>query len=67
MFVFRGLAHVGIIHAMENAGIPIDIIGGTSIGSLIAGIWAGERNVDRTKIKAKGWAKVSVQRYKVSN
>lgn len=32
----RGLAHIGVIHAMEDLGIPIDYIGGTSVGALIA-------------------------------
>ncbi|KAJ8246252.1 hypothetical protein GJAV_G00265500 [Gymnothorax javanicus] len=33
----RGCSHVGVIKAMEEAGIPIDIVGGTSIGSFIRG------------------------------
>jgi len=32
----RGLAAVGVIHALEEAGIPIDRVGGTSIGSIMA-------------------------------
>ena len=31
----RGFAHVGVIRAFEAAGIPIDIVGGTSMGALI--------------------------------
>ena len=31
----RGIAHIGVIQALEEAGIPIDIVGGTSIGSLM--------------------------------
>lgn len=31
----RGFAHVGVIRAIEEAGIPIDMIGGTSMGALI--------------------------------
>jgi predicted acylesterase/phospholipase RssA len=33
----RGLAHIGIIRALEEAGIPIDLVGGTSIGAIIGG------------------------------
>src|SRR5205814_1629318 len=29
----RGISHIGVIKALEEAGIPIDMIGGTSIGS----------------------------------
>tara|TARA_B100000959_G_C14985333_1_gene625323 strand:- start:2749 stop:4203 length:1455 start_codon:yes stop_codon:yes gene_type:complete len=32
----RGLAHIGAIKALEEAGIPIDMVGGTSMGSIIA-------------------------------
>lgn len=31
----RGLAHIGIIKALEEARIPIDLVGGTSIGAFI--------------------------------
>ncbi|KAJ1569876.1 phosphatidylcholine and lysophosphatidylcholine phospholipase, partial [Nowakowskiella sp. JEL0078] len=36
----RGVAHVGVIRALEEAGIPIDIVGGTSIGSFVGGLYA---------------------------
>lgn len=36
----RGLAHVGVILALESYNIPIDIITGTSIGSVIGGLYA---------------------------
>ncbi len=32
----RGFAHLGVIRALREAGIPIDLIGGTSMGALIA-------------------------------
>ncbi|PSR76545.1 lysophospholipase NTE1 [Coniella lustricola] len=41
----RGIAHVGIIRAMEEAGVPIDIVGGTSIGSFIGGLYARHADV----------------------
>jgi len=36
----RGLAHVGVIRAIQELGIPIDAIGGTSMGAIIAGLYA---------------------------
>lgn len=36
----RGFAHIGAILAFEESGIPIDFIGGTSMGSLIAAQYA---------------------------
>src|SRR5262249_37174446 len=32
----RGWAHLGVIRALEEAGVPIDIVGGTSMGAIIA-------------------------------
>jgi NTE family protein len=32
----RGFAHLGVIRALREAGVPIDFIGGSSIGSIIA-------------------------------
>ena len=31
----RGIAHVGVIRALKNAGVPIDVVSGTSVGALI--------------------------------
>ncbi len=36
----RGLAHVGVIEVLKKEGINIDMIAGTSIGSLIGGVYA---------------------------
>ncbi|KAF9436853.1 phosphatidylcholine and lysophosphatidylcholine phospholipase [Entomortierella beljakovae] len=38
----RGISHIGVIKALEEAGIPIDIVGGTSIGAFIGGLYARE-------------------------
>lgn len=32
----RGFAHIGVIRALREAGVPIDIVGGTSMGGAIA-------------------------------
>ena len=31
----RGLAHIGVVRALREAGVPIDMIGGTSMGAVI--------------------------------
>jgi NTE family protein len=36
----RGLAHIGVIRAIEEAGIPIHCIAGTSMGALIGAVYA---------------------------
>lgn len=55
----RGLAHVGMIQAMQEEGIPIDMIGGTSIGSFIGALWAEERDYVRFKQRSREWSMVS--------
>jgi NTE family protein len=40
----RGFAHVGVIRALEQERIPIDMIVGTSVGSLIGAIYASDAN-----------------------
>ena len=36
----KGMAHIGALKVIERAGIPIDIITGTSMGSIIGGLYA---------------------------
>ncbi len=36
----RGCAHIGVIKALQEAGISIDCVAGTSIGSFIGGVFA---------------------------
>ena len=31
----RGLAHLGVLEALDDAGVPLDAVGGTSIGALV--------------------------------
>jgi len=40
----RGFAHVGVIRALEQEKVPIDLIVGTSVGSLIGAIYAYDAN-----------------------
>uniref|UniRef100_A0A8C3ALE6 lysophospholipase n=1 Tax=Cyclopterus lumpus TaxID=8103 RepID=A0A8C3ALE6_CYCLU len=52
----RGCSQVGIMRALCEAGIPVDLIGGTSIGSLMGAIYAEDRSHSRMKMRAKEWA-----------
>src|SRR5205809_2449329 len=36
----RGLAHVGVLRVLEEAGVPVDVITGTSMGSVVGGLSA---------------------------
>jgi NTE family protein len=39
----RGWAHIGILRALDKAGIRPDVIAGTSMGALAGGAWAANR------------------------
>ena len=41
---FRGLAHIGVVRALENYGLGPDFIAGTSAGSLIGALYASGKN-----------------------
>lgn len=43
----RGLAQIGVLKALEEAGIRIDMIVGTSMGSIIGGLYAAGYSVDQ--------------------
>jgi len=43
----RGLAHVGVIQVLEAYHIPIDIITGTSIGSVVGSLYAAGASIDQ--------------------
>ncbi|KAI2651495.1 Patatin-like phospholipase domain-containing protein 7 [Labeo rohita] len=49
----RGCSQVGIIRALSEAGIPIDLVGGTSIGSMMGALYAEDRSYSRMKIRAR--------------
>jgi len=40
----KGFAHIGVIKVLEKAGVKIDYIGGTSVGSVIAALYASGYN-----------------------
>lgn len=43
----RGLAHLGVIQALTEAKIPINLIAGVSIGGVIGAIYAAHPQIDR--------------------
>ncbi|ODQ66306.1 patatin-domain-containing protein [Nadsonia fulvescens var. elongata DSM 6958] len=49
----RGIAHIGVIKALEDFGIPIDIVGGTSIGSFVGGLYARDYDLVQIYGRAK--------------
>ena len=45
----KGFAHIGVLEVLEKEGIPIDYIVGTSIGSIIGGLYAIGYNSQQLK------------------
>jgi NTE family protein len=47
----RGFAHIGVIQVLEEAGIPLSLVAGTSAGSLVAAMYAsGKGGVELAKV-----------------
>lgn len=46
------------MRALSEAGIPVDLIGGTSIGSLMGALYAEGRSYSRMRMRAREWAMV---------
>lgn len=42
----RGIAHIAVIKELERLSVPIDCIAGTSMGSLIGGLYASGMTID---------------------
>jgi NTE family protein/lysophospholipid hydrolase len=55
----RGLAHIGVIRAFQEAGVPIDMIGGTSMGAVIAAQYAMGCDIPTmVEMNRNGWIKM---------
>ena len=54
----KGVAHIGVLKVLERAGIPVHVITGTSMGSLVGGIYAcGHKAAELDSIvRAQNWA-----------
>lgn len=53
----RGLAHLGVFRALEELGIPVDVVGGSSMGALVGAQWAlGWPPEDMARRTAEGFA-----------
>ncbi len=63
----RGLAHIGVIKVLEENRVPIHCLAGTSVGSIIAGAYAGGASVDEMaamarKVRWKDFARWTISR-----
>jgi NTE family protein len=57
----RGLSHIGVLNALEECGIRIDLLAGTSIGALIGALYASGVPVSRLQQVASelNWRKLA--------
>jgi len=53
--IVRGLAHIGVLAVLEEAGIPIDFVAGTSVGAIIAAAYCAGWPVARIEAQARGF------------
>jgi len=56
----KGMAHIGVLKVLEKAGIPVDIITGTSMGSIIGGLYAIGYNANAldSMVRVQDWSYV---------
>lgn len=54
----RGVAHIGVLRELERQRIPIDVIVGTSMGSIVGGLYASGKTPDELEeiVSALDWA-----------
>uniref|UniRef100_A0A3P9PFL1 lysophospholipase n=1 Tax=Poecilia reticulata TaxID=8081 RepID=A0A3P9PFL1_POERE len=52
----RGCSQIGVLRALIEAGIPVDVVGGTSIGSFMGALYAEEKSSSRMRVRAREWA-----------
>ena len=67
----KGAAHIGVLKYIEEAGIPIDYIAGTSMGSIVGGMYALGYSSDEIRdiISSVDWDRLisnNVDRRKIS-
>ena len=54
----RGYLHIGAIQALRESGIPIDLVGGCSIGAMVAGLCALDYDTEKIiEISTTGYGK----------
>ncbi len=52
----RGYAHLGVLRALEESGIPIDLIGGNSMGALLGAQYACDVPLDEIRERTRKFA-----------
>jgi len=58
----RGMAHIGVLEALEEAGITIDVLTGTSMGAIVGGMYAARPQADLLRKQFKDYLKSDIFR-----
>ena len=60
----RGLAHIGVLRALRELEVPVDLVVGTSMGSVVGGAYAAGRQVEdlEATVRRVDWARVLADR-----
>jgi NTE family protein len=48
----RGIAHIGVLRVFREAGIPVDVVSGTSVGALIATAYCAGTSLEKMEAVA---------------
>jgi len=56
----KGASHIGVLKFLEEKGVPIDLIGGTSMGGLVGGLYSSGNDVESLEklFKEADWSVV---------
>ena len=65
----KGMAHIGVLKVLEKAGIPVDIVTGTSMGSIIGGLYAIGYNANAldSMVRVQDWSYVITDKEDMHN
>ena len=62
----KGVAHIGVLKALEDADIEVDYIAGTSVGAMIAALYAFKVDVDAIGSRARRLTMSKVTSFKLN-
>ncbi|KAF2359787.1 Cyclic nucleotide-binding domain [Trinorchestia longiramus] len=62
----RGAAHIGMMKALLDAGIPIDMVAGVSIGALFGALYCLEKDLARVTQKARAWSMKMTSKWRLA-
>ena len=62
----RGMAHIGVLKVLEEEGIPIRAVAGTSVGALIGALYCGGLSVEEMERVARSCRFTTFARWTVS-